>query len=103
MANLSNMKCDKVKIIKSAKGIKAARTDENIIFGLDVEKVLDNLPEEPLFDLVVTSPPYDIGKSYEKRMPLEDYVAWQKRIIQKIYPRLKDTGSICANRTEYRY
>ena len=95
MANLSNNKCDKVKIIKSTKGIKAARTDENIIFGLDVEKVLDSLPEEPLFDLVVTSPPYDIGKSYEKRMPLEDYVAWQKRIIQKIYPRLKDTGSIC--------
>ena len=58
-------------------------------FEMDVETFLDNLPEEPIFNLVVTSPPYDIGKSYEKKNPLDEYVAWQKRIIQKIYPRLK--------------
>lgn len=84
-----------IKILKKTKLISSASPGENILFGIDVEKVLDNLPEEPLFDLVVTSPPYDIGKEYEKRMPLPEYVEWQRRIIKKIYPRLKDKGSIC--------
>lgn len=65
------------------------------LFQMDVERFLDALPMEPIFDLVVTSPPYNIGKSYEDEMPLADYVAWQKRIVEKIYPRLKDSGSIC--------
>lgn len=65
------------------------------LFLMDVEHFLDALPEQPLFDLVVTSPPYNIGKEYEDQRPLADYVAWQKRIIEKIYPRLKDNGSIC--------
>ena len=65
------------------------------LFLMDVEHFLDALPEQPLFDLVVTSPPYNIGKEYEDQRLLADYVAWQKRIIEKIYPRLKDNGSIC--------
>ena len=64
------------------------------LFFMDVERFLDSLPQEPIFDLVVTSPPYNIGKEYENQVPLTDYVAWQKRIIEKIYPRLKETGSI---------
>ena len=65
------------------------------LFLIDAEKFLDALPQEPIFDLVVTSPPYNIGKEYEKSMPLTEYVAWQKKIIEKIYIRLKDSGSIC--------
>lgn len=65
------------------------------LYLMDVERFLDSLPEEPLFDLVVTSPPYNIGKEYESQIPLEQYVAWQRRIIEKIYIRLKDSGSIC--------
>ncbi len=61
----------------------------------DVERFLDMLPAEPIFDLVVTSPPYNLGKEYEKKMPLDEYVNWQKRIISKIHLRLKETGSIC--------
>ncbi|MCC8368670.1 hypothetical protein [Rickettsia endosymbiont of Polydrusus tereticollis] len=34
----------------------------------DVEKFLSNLPMEPIFDLIITSPPYNIGKPYEKKM-----------------------------------
>ena len=66
------------------------------LFLMDTEKFLDSLPNEQIFDLVVTSPPYNIGKEYEQQVPLEQYIAWQRRIIEKIYiPRLKDTGSIC--------
>ena len=82
-------------VINDIESVKSAFVEDNILFGLDVENVLDSLPEEPIFDLVVTSPPYDIGKSYEKKMPLDEYVSWQRRIVQKIYSRLKNTGSIC--------
>ena len=66
-----------------------------IIRNSRVEEFLDSLPELPIFDLVVTSPPYDIGKPYERIRPLKDYVAWQAEIIKKIVVRMKDNGSIC--------
>lgn len=65
------------------------------IWQADVESLLSALPLRPLFDLVVTSPPYNIGKSYEKKATLGDYLAWQARIIAQIIPRLAPTGSIC--------
>ena len=37
------------------------------LFLMDVEKFLDALPMQPIFDLVVTSPPYNIGKESLKR------------------------------------
>lgn len=82
-------------VVKDTKKITAVQPTENALFGMDVEKLLDTLPEAPIFDLVVTSPPYNIGKEYEKKMDLSRYIEWQERIIRKIYPRLKDTGSIC--------
>lgn len=60
-----------------------------------VEELLTNLPCSPIFDLVVTSPPYNIGKSYEDRVALSEYLDWQEKIIETIVPRLKATGSIC--------
>ena len=84
-----------INIIRNKKQINKINLDQNAIFAMDVEQFLDSLPMEPIFDLVVTSPPYNIGKEYEKKVELEKYVEWQKRIIQKIYLRLKDTGSIC--------
>ena len=84
-----------IKVVKTIKDVKNQDTNDNIIFGIDVEKMLDALPEEPIFDLVVTSPPYNIGKEYEKKINLEEYIKWQERIIKKIYVRLKPSGSIC--------
>lgn len=86
---------DSIKVIRNTQDIISIHPNENALFGMDVEKFLDSLPEEPLFDLVVTSPPYNIGKEYEKKTSIEEYENWQERIIQKIYVRLKDTGSIC--------
>jgi adenine-specific DNA-methyltransferase len=45
--------------------------------------------------LVVTSPPYNIGKSYERRTSLERYVAEQARTIAECVRILKANGSIC--------
>ncbi len=60
-----------------------------------VEDFLAGLPREEQFDLIVTSPPYNIGKAYETRVGLETYLSWQREIISELIPRLKDTGSLC--------
>jgi len=68
------------------------------IWNGDVETMLDAWKgAEPVFDLVVTSPPYNLGKSYERDQMrhLNEYMGWQKRIIHKISPLLKPGGSIC--------
>jgi adenine-specific DNA-methyltransferase len=45
--------------------------------------------------LIVTSPPYNIGKEYEHRLKLNDYEEQQKVIITECYRILKNSGSIC--------
>ena len=85
----------RIAIIDNKRAENFADVKQTQLYFMDVLKFLDSLPKEPIFDLVVTSPPYNIGKEYEKQMPLEEYVRWQKKIIDRIYIRLKDTGSIC--------
>lgn len=76
------------KVISDSFLIPEVRCEDALAF-------LRSLPKKPLFDLTVTSPPYDIGKTYEQRVPLKDYFAWQKSIIKEICKRTKPTGSIC--------
>jgi adenine-specific DNA-methyltransferase len=47
------------------------------------------------FKLIVTSPPYNIGKSYETRSSLESYVKSQASVIAECVRLLEDRGSIC--------
>ena len=51
--------------------------------------------EDETMDLIVTSPPYNIGKEYEKRKSLECYVADQAACIAEANRLLSPTGSIC--------
>jgi adenine-specific DNA-methyltransferase len=46
-------------------------------------------------ELIVTSPPYNIGKEYEDRASLDDYVDSQTETIGACLDVLSDTGSIC--------
>jgi adenine-specific DNA-methyltransferase len=45
--------------------------------------------------LVVTSPPYNVGKEYESRVGLKKYVEDQTAVIRECVRVLKDTGSVC--------
>ncbi len=48
------------------------------------------------FKLIVTSPPYNLGKSYENaRLSLADYLASQEAVIAECVRLLHDRGSIC--------
>lgn len=45
--------------------------------------------------LIVTSPPYNIGKKYEQRTTLKEYLQQQRSIISLCVQKLKPGGSIC--------
>jgi len=46
-------------------------------------------------DLVITSPPYNIGKSYEKSTSLEAYLQSQELVIAELDRVLAPAGSLC--------
>ena len=51
--------------------------------------------EEEKFDLIITSPPYNIGKSYEVQTSIESYLQTQEEIIQQLIRLLSAKGSLC--------
>lgn len=55
---------------------------------------MQDLPSE-LMKLIVTSPPYNIGKAYERRKTLDIYLASQAQVISECVRLLHPRGSIC--------
>lgn len=47
------------------------------------------------FKLIVTSPPYNVGKEYETKKSIEKYLEDQKTIIKELVRVLSPSGSIC--------
>lgn len=45
--------------------------------------------------LVITSPPYNIGKAYEKRLSLDKYIQDQAQVISECVRLLHPQGSLC--------
>ena len=64
-----------------------------VIHHNDVLDELRRTPDES-FKLVISSPPYNIGKEYEKRMSLDNYLCWQKDIIRELCRVTAWNGSI---------
>ncbi|MFW9903964.1 MAG: DNA-methyltransferase [Candidatus Thorarchaeota archaeon] len=65
----------------------------NKIYNVDFLEFSKKIPEG-IIDLIVTSPPYGIGKEYEGQVPLEEYLDWSKTVLSECKRILKDTGSI---------
>lgn len=65
-----------------------------VLYHGDCKDLLRSIPEGACH-LVVTSPPYNIGKRYEKRISLEAYVAEQASVICECVRILNDRGSLC--------
>jgi DNA modification methylase len=59
----------------------------------DTLSELKKLPEGS-FKLAVSSPPYNIGKEYEKQVELQHYLDWQTDVIREMDRLVADDGSI---------
>jgi len=51
--------------------------------------------EDGLFKLIITSPPYNVGKEYETKTSIELYLQKQKEIIKQLVRVLSPSGSLC--------
>ena len=70
-------------------------SDKNIILKHgDSYEFLKKIPDNYI-KLVVTSPPYNLGKIYEDKVSLDEYLAEQEVVIAELVRILTDDGSIC--------
>jgi DNA modification methylase len=50
--------------------------------------------QDKSFKLAISSPPYNIGKEYEKQVDLKQYLDWQTEIVKELARIVADDGSI---------
>jgi len=65
-----------------------------ILYEGDVLSLLKQVPDE-FNKLIVTSPPYNLGKPYEDKLHIGEYLIQQKNIIKECVRVLDNSGSIC--------
>lgn len=77
---------------KSTKSIIASSA---IVEG-DAFELLDKIPDKSV-KLVLSSPPYNIGKAYERGLfkTQNDYRVWMRRFIRKLVKKVRPDGHIC--------
>jgi adenine-specific DNA-methyltransferase len=67
---------------------------ELVLYHGDVKDFLATLPDN-IASLIITSPPYNLGKEYEDRVSIEKYLDTQSAVIAQLYRVLRDDGGIC--------
>jgi adenine-specific DNA-methyltransferase len=65
-----------------------------VLYYGDCLDLLNTIPDESL-QLIVTSPPYNIGKEYEKKLHIDMYLQQQAKVIAECVRTLSSKGSIC--------
>jgi len=64
------------------------------IINEDCLNVLKRITDSK-FDLILTSPPYNVGKSYETKTSIEKYLETQEEIIEELVRTLSFKGNLC--------
>jgi site-specific DNA-methyltransferase (adenine-specific) len=57
---------------------------------------MEELPDNSIH-LMVTSPPYNVGKEYDEDFTLEEYLQFLKRVWQEVHRVLVPGGRVCIN------
>jgi modification methylase len=67
----------------------------NTIFGKSSEQ-MEELPDNSVH-LMVTSPPYNVGKEYDGDLTLKEYLDFLKRVWREVHRVLVPGGRACVN------
>ncbi len=73
---------------------KFSSSEQIVLYPSNCLEFLSKIPNDS-FQLIVTSPPYNIGKEYERRMKLDTYLQQQAEVIRECVRSLRPQGSIC--------
>jgi adenine-specific DNA-methyltransferase len=65
-----------------------------VLYQGGVEDFVATIPDNSV-TLIITSPPYNLGKEYEDRVSIGKYLELQAQVIEGLYRVLRDDGSIC--------
>ncbi len=65
-----------------------------VLYSGDAIDFVATIPDNSI-SLVVTSPPYNLGKDYERRVEIAQYLETQAQLIAQLHRVLKEDGSIC--------
>lgn len=76
---------------------QSERFEEDCDILISERDSLDFLKTVPAssMQLIVSSPPYNLGKPYERRQRLDSYLAWQKNVLTECVRVLRPNGSLC--------
>jgi len=82
---------------KGVKFVENKISEENInkIFCKSSER-MEELPDNSVH-LMVTSPPYNVGKEYDENLTLQEYRAFLIRVWKEVYRVLVPGGRVCIN------
>lgn len=90
------MKIDKISEIKKILGKPYFENKDFLLYNGDCTELMSKLPPN-LINTTITSPPYNIGKEYEKIMTVDDYINWCSSWIEQIYNLTKKDGALLLN------
>lgn len=65
-----------------------------VLYNGNTLNILNKIPDNYI-DLVITSPPYCMGREYDKSNKVEYFIKMHKKIFPEIIRVVKDSGSIC--------
>lgn len=82
--------------VRSALGPAEYEHDSILIYQGDCRSLMAQLPDES-FHLTVTSPPYNIGKEYERPLPLHEYLSWCENWMGDIHRLTTPSGAFWLN------
>lgn len=82
--------------IKKELGKPYFENKDFILYNDDCTELLNKIPKESI-DTTITSPPYNIGKEYEKVKPVEKYISWCEAWIKQVYDVTKSNGNFLLN------
>jgi DNA modification methylase len=81
-------------------GAEFTPSAEVILSHGDCLPTLRRLPDEQ-FRLIITSPPYNLGKAYEERLPFDEYLTRMEPVIDECARALAADGSLCWQTGSY--
>lgn len=87
---------DKLARVRAALGPADYDDHGILLYEGDARNLLHLLPKGSI-GLTVTSPPYNIGKEYETRREVDEYIDWCSRWIAQIYEATTSSGAFWLN------
>ncbi|STZ07135.1 Modification methylase RsrI [Moraxella caprae] len=96
MKNVFMSPIDRLQHVKKILGEPAIEKDGALIYQMDCLKAMSMLSSN-LIDLTITSPPYNIGKSYEDPLDLDSYLKWCEQWIGEIHRLTTNSGAFWLN------